>query len=128
MPVYKGSGRDPVKTDSYRGVNLSSVLAKMLEMLVLGRMGDLLQEAGIPHINQTAYQRRVSCADATFATQEAIARYVRGGSGVHMCLYDLEKPLFQLSTRCFSTGCSRWGLMERHGGCLRAGMREQLAK
>ena len=91
IPVYKGSGRDPVKTDSYRGVTLSSVLAKMLEMLVLGRMRDLLREAGIPHINQTAYQRRVSCADAIFATQEGIARYVREGSGVHMCLYDLEK-------------------------------------
>ena len=38
IPVYKGSGRDPVKTDSYRGVTLLSVLAKMLEMLVLGRM------------------------------------------------------------------------------------------
>ena len=24
IPVYKGSGRDPVKTDSYRGVTLSS--------------------------------------------------------------------------------------------------------
>ena len=33
IPVYKGSGRDLVKTDSYRGVTLSSVLAKMLEML-----------------------------------------------------------------------------------------------
>ena len=41
------------------------------EMLVLGRMRDLLRERGIPHINQTAYQR-VSCADAIFATQEAI--------------------------------------------------------
>ena len=88
IPMYKGSSRDPVKTDSYRGVTLSSVLA---EMLVLGRMGDLLWEAGKPHINQTVYQRRVSCADAIFATQEAIARNVRGGSGIHMCLYDLEK-------------------------------------
>ena len=87
--MYKGSGRNLVKTDSYRGVTLSSVLVKMLEMFVLGRMGDLLQEAGISHINQTGYQRRVSCADAIFATQEAIARYVRGGSRVHMCLYDL---------------------------------------
>ena len=96
IPVYKGSGRDPVKTDSYHGVTLSFVLAKMLEMLVLGQMGDLLWEAGIPHINQTVYQRRVSCADAIFATQEAIARYVRGSSGVHMCLYDLEKAFVSI--------------------------------
>ena len=110
--MYKGSGRDPVKTDSYHGVTLSSVLAKMLEMLVLGRMGDLLWEAGIPHINQTAYQRRVSCAGAIFATQEAIARYVRGSSGVHMCLYDLEKPFVSIEypvlfNRLFEMGVNR---------------------
>ena len=75
-------------------------------------MRDLLRDAGIPHINQTAYQRRVSCADTIFTTQEAIARCVREGSGVHMCLY-----AFDLSAWYFSTGCSRWGLMERHGGC-----------
>ncbi len=54
-------------------------------------MRDLLKEAGIPHINQSAYRRKVSCADAIFATQEAIARYVRGGSRVHMCLYNFQK-------------------------------------
>ena len=61
IPVYKGSGRDPVETDSYRGVTLSSVLAKMLEMLVLGRMRDLLREAGIPHINQTVSEEGIMC-------------------------------------------------------------------
>ena len=31
------------------------------------------------------------CADAIFVMQEAIARFVRDGSTVHMCLYDLQK-------------------------------------
>ena len=43
------------------------------------------------HMNQSAYRRKVSCADAIFATQEAIARFVEGGSRVFMCLYDLQK-------------------------------------
>ena len=54
IPVYKGSGRDPGLTDSYRGVTLSSVIVKLLEMLVLSRMSVLLSEAGIPHVNQSA--------------------------------------------------------------------------
>ncbi len=33
----------------------------------------------------------LSCADAIFATQEVIARCVRGGSRVYVCLYDLQK-------------------------------------
>ena len=50
-PVYKRHGRDPLKTDSYRGVTLSSVIAKLLELLLLNRMRDMLSDAGIPHYN-----------------------------------------------------------------------------
>ena len=42
-------------------------------------------------MNQSAYRKAVSCADAIFTTQEIIARYLRGGSRVYMCLYDLQK-------------------------------------
>ena len=48
-------------------------------------------EAGLPHVNQSAYRKAVSCADAIFGTQEIIVRYLRGGSCVYMCLYDLQK-------------------------------------
>ena len=74
IPVYKRHGRDPSKMNSYRGVTLSSVIAKLLESLVLGRMRDLLVEAGIPHVNQSAYMKGIN---AIFVTQEVIARYVR---------------------------------------------------
>ena len=35
VPVYKGSGKDPLLVDSYRGVTLSSMVAKVLEFLCL---------------------------------------------------------------------------------------------
>ena len=41
-------------------------------------------------MNQSAYMKGISCSDAIFATQEVIARYVREGGRVHMCLYDLQ--------------------------------------
>ena len=91
IPVYKGNGRDPLLPDSYRGITLSSVVSKVLEKLVLGRLEMNLLEANIPHLNQSAYCKKISCADAIFATQETIARYARQGSCVFMCLYDLEK-------------------------------------
>ena len=80
--MYKGGGRDPVLVDRYRGVTLSSVFAKVLEFLILLRLQPLLLEANIPHVNLSAYRKRVSCDDAIFATQEVIVRYVRGGSQV----------------------------------------------
>ena len=48
-------------------------------------------EANVPHVNQSAYKKKVSCSDAIFATQEVIARYLKGSSRVYMCLYDLQK-------------------------------------
>ena len=91
MPVYKGRGKDPMKIDSYRGITLTSMVAKVFEFLLLERLELIFLEAGLPHINQSAYRRVVSCADAIFATQEVVAKYLRGGNWVYMCLYDLQK-------------------------------------
>ena len=44
------NGIVPLMMDSYRGITLTSVVAEVLEFLVLGRMDGLLLEAGIPHI------------------------------------------------------------------------------
>ena len=91
VPVYKGGGKDPLQVNSYRGITLSSMVGKVLEFLLLERLVMVFQEADIPHVNQTAYIKRVSCADAVFATQEVIARYLNSGDRVFMCLYDLQK-------------------------------------
>ena len=34
-PVYKGSGKDPLDKSNYRGITVASVLAKVLEFLIL---------------------------------------------------------------------------------------------
>ena len=91
VPVYKGSGKDPLRADSYSGITLSPVFSKVLEFLILDRLELVFMEANVPHLNQSAYRKKISCADAIFATQEVIARYRRGGSRVFMCLYDLQK-------------------------------------
>ena len=48
VPVYKGGGRDPLRPDSYRGITLSSVVSKGLEMLLLNRLETVFVEADIP--------------------------------------------------------------------------------
>ena len=42
---------DPLKTDSYRGITLTSMVAKVLEFLLLERLELVFMEAGLPHIN-----------------------------------------------------------------------------
>ncbi len=60
------------------------MVAKVLEFLLLERLQWVFSAEGIPHVNQTAYQKSVSCADAIFAMQESIARYLREGSHVYV--------------------------------------------
>ena len=91
VPVYKGGGKDPLDTNSYRGITLTSVLAKVLESLLLTRLQNHLAEKGLPHLNQTAYRRRVSCVEAIFSTLEVVSQYSQLNEKMYMCFYDLQK-------------------------------------
>ena len=91
VPVYKGKGRDPLLTKNYRGISLSSVIGKLFERVLLLRMIPVLEEKGIPHHTQTAYQAGVSCSDATEVVQEVIKSYINSGATIFQCHYDLEK-------------------------------------
>jgi len=71
VPIYKGAGKDPLNPCNYRGITITSVVCKVLESLILTRLQCIYAETNVPHLNQSAYQRNVSCADAIFATQEA---------------------------------------------------------
>ena len=73
-PIYKGRGKDPPVTSSFRGVALSSTIA---EYIILERMKPILLEFNSPHFLQTTYQRGVSCGNAIFATQEAALKVLR---------------------------------------------------
>ena len=91
IPVYIGGGKDPLDTNSYRGITLTSVLAKVLESLLLTRLLTHLSERGIPHLNQTAYRKRVSCAEAIFSTLEVISQHSQKNEKMYMCFFDLQK-------------------------------------
>ncbi len=61
----------------------------VLEFLILIKDKLEMADAGIPYINQTAYRKKSSCADAIFATQEVIARYV--GSAIRMIYRKIQQ-------------------------------------
>ena len=45
IPVFKGKGKDPLQTKSYRGISLTSVLAKVFEIILSYRITPLLEAA-----------------------------------------------------------------------------------
>ena len=90
-PVFKGKGRDPLIPSNYRGITVSSVIAKCLECAILSRLNPDLEENGHPHHSQTAFRKKISCADAIFSVQESTLRYMQDNERTNICLYDLEK-------------------------------------
>ena len=74
-----------------REITLSSVISKLFEIILLQRLSPVLEDAGVPDLAQTAYQKGLSCADAIFATQEALLTHVREGGKPFLCFYDIEK-------------------------------------
>ena len=83
-PVYKGGGKDPLDTNSHRGITITSVFAKVLESLLLSRLQCHFTEKGIPHLNQTAYCKGVSCAEAIFSTLEVLSVYSQNSEKVYI--------------------------------------------
>ena len=82
IPVYKGSGKDPLDVNSYQGITQNSFVSKVLESLI--RLETLFTDTGIPHLNQSAYRRGASCAYAIFVTQEVINKYISEGDAVSL--------------------------------------------
>ena len=89
IPVNKGKAKDPVLQGNYRGITLSSVLAKCSEFVLLDRIVPVLSESNLPQLNQTAFQKGISCSDAIFSCQESISKFVREDDSVYSCFYDL---------------------------------------
>ena len=115
-PVFKGKGRDPLDCNNYRGITLTSVLAKCLEILVLSRLEFLFCEKGFPTSSQTAYQKGLSCIDAIFSTQEVILKHIREGDTPYLCFFDLEKAFDSVEYSTLLTNIFNLGI---NGKCFR---------
>ena len=117
IPVFKGKGRDPLLKKNYRGITLTSVLDKVLEIALMQRITPILDVADIPQISQTAYRKGVSCQDSVFAGIEANTRFVIEKEKVYTCFYDLASAFDTvefsiLLDELFQAGIYRWEMLE----------------
>ena len=87
VPLYRSSGKDLIQVNKPRGVILLSV---MFEFLLLDRLQSVLLELNILHQNQSTYKKKIY-AEAMLTAQGAISRYLKSGSQIVTCLYNLKK-------------------------------------
>ena len=76
-------------------------------------MCPVLEDLGIPHLNQTAYHRGVLIHDASFAIQETIKKYVWDSDIVYQLFYDLEKAFDSVEFPVILSHVHRCGIKGR---------------
>ena len=64
---------------------------KLVDVIILNRLSDILEDLQLPDVLQTAYQKGLFCSDAVSATQEALIIHLRESGHPYLCLFDQEK-------------------------------------
>ena len=112
--LLKRGGKDPLRMDSYRtGITLTSMVAKVLEFLILGRLHSTLLEM-ILILIRLPIGRRLHVLMPSLPHWKLIAEYLNSGSKVPMICRRHTTPL---STQFFLKSCMRWELMGSYGDC-----------
>ena len=83
----KDPNGDISSSKNYRGIALSSLILKVFDNCLLLLFGHLLSNDSL----QFGFQEGCSTVQCTWAVQETISHYLRGGSEVFCCLLDFSK-------------------------------------
>ena len=66
-------------------------MSKLFERVLLNRPLPVLEDAGVPHCTQIAYQAGIFCSDPTEVVQEATRSLIQHGGMAYQLFYELEK-------------------------------------
>ncbi len=95
--LYKGKG-DPFCADSYRGIALCCILAKVFERLLLFRLLRWWRSSPLFHLSQFGFRAGSSTTDAVFVLQSLVNFVCRvNRSPLHACFIDLKKAFPSVS-------------------------------
>ncbi|CAG2214579.1 unnamed protein product [Mytilus edulis] len=89
IPLFKGGNKNKTDPNSYRGISLTSCIAKIFEKSLYPRFDSL--HIKFPHQSQMAYQKELSSIHASFNLQEPIRHYIERNSDVIVVLLDSTK-------------------------------------
>ena len=105
VPIIKDRCGDITDVNSYRGIAISSVISKVLELVLLNRIASLL----VTKEQQFGFKRKHSCADCSFVLRSAVAYYLkREMLGFSYVLWTYLKPMIECRTTIFLSSYWKW--------------------
>ena len=91
IPLYKGKNKDPNNPSNYRGITLTSTLAKLLELLLKPRLEEHLHDQEIPDELQMGFQEGRSCTITSCCLELIIESNACTKKATYAALLDAEK-------------------------------------
>ena len=107
VPIVKEKRGDVTDVDNYRGIAISSVTSKLLEIVLLQRLQNILWSTD----QQFGFKRGHSCSDCSFVLKESIKYYLeRGNQAMYCSSLDLSKAYdrvsyYKLFRKLLDIGC-----------------------
>jgi len=89
-PIPKSG--DICNSENYRGIALSSSIAKLTEIVLMAKAGCSIATSEL----QFAYKRQHSTSMCTFMLKETVSHYLNRGSEIYGCLIDASKAFDRL--------------------------------
>jgi len=87
IPIPKGKNANPTDSNNYRGINLSCIIGKVLDLIVLDRFSDLLATSDL----QFGFKARRSTNMCSMVLKETILCNVNSRSTVFCTTLDATK-------------------------------------
>ena len=87
VPIVKDKKGDLSAADNYRPIAITSILSKVLELLVLKRHEDLFYTT----CNQFGFKPKLGTEQCIFTLKQVIEYYKSNNSPIYLCFLDLSK-------------------------------------
>ena len=87
IPIPKGNNSDRSDSNNYRGISLSSIVCKIIDLILLSRYSDLLCTSEL----QFGFKSKMSTSMCTSIIKEVVSYYNSNCSSVYCTLLDATK-------------------------------------
>ena len=87
IPIPKNSRKSLNDSSNYRGISLSSIFCKIIDLIILDKYESVLKTSDY----QFGFKKKHSTSQCTYVVQEVIQYYKNGGSNVNAMLLDASK-------------------------------------
>lgn len=88
-PIYKAGSRS--QPDNYRGISISSCVAKLYSMILNNRLQTILKDQEIIKEEQIGFKEGARTSDHIFVLKTAVDSYIKKRRCVYSCFIDLKK-------------------------------------